>query len=60
VRLAARLLLDGTRARALAAMRQAAEDEVAAALAEAEADPAPDPATLTHGVYASPVGRYRR
>jgi len=37
------------------AIRQAAAEEVAAALAEAEAAPAPDPAQLERGVYAMPV-----
>jgi pyruvate dehydrogenase E1 component alpha subunit len=55
-RLAARLRLDGLTEDELAGLRQAAADEVAAALAEAEAAPAPDPATLEDGVYASPIG----
>ena len=53
-RLAARLRLDGLTVDEIAALRQAAVDEVAAALAEAEAAPAPDPATLADGVYATP------
>jgi TPP-dependent pyruvate/acetoin dehydrogenase alpha subunit len=59
-RLAARLLLDGVTEDEVAAMRKAAEDEVAAGLTEAEADPAPDPETLTRGVYSSPIGRPAR
>ena len=59
-RLAARLLLDGLAEGEVAATREAAEQEVAAGLAEAEADPAPDPATLTRGVYSSPTGRPAR
>jgi pyruvate dehydrogenase E1 component alpha subunit len=59
-RLAARLLLDGISQEEVGAMREAAEHEVAAGLAEAEADPAPDPATLTRGVYSSPIGRPAR
>jgi pyruvate dehydrogenase E1 component alpha subunit len=53
-RLAARLRLDGLEIDAITALRQAAADEVAGALAEAEAAPAPDPATLADGVYATP------
>jgi len=59
-RLAARLLLDGLAEGEVAATREAAEQEVAAGLAEAEADPAPDPATLTRGVYSSAIGRPAR
>jgi TPP-dependent pyruvate/acetoin dehydrogenase alpha subunit len=58
-RLAARLLLDGVREDEIAAVRTSVEQEVAAGLAEAEADPPPDPALLTHGVYASPPVRQR-
>jgi pyruvate dehydrogenase E1 component alpha subunit len=54
-RLAARLLLDGLSADELDRVREAARAEVDAALAEAEASPAPDPARLTHGVYATPT-----
>jgi TPP-dependent pyruvate/acetoin dehydrogenase alpha subunit len=54
-RLAARFLADGMSADELAALRQAAADEVAAGLAEAEQAPPPDPALLEHGVYASPI-----
>ncbi len=54
-RLAARLRLDGIPEVELEAMRRRAVDEVAAGLAEAEAAPAPDPATLAEGVYATPV-----
>jgi pyruvate dehydrogenase E1 component alpha subunit len=55
-RLAARLLLDGLTSDDVAAFRQVAADEIAAGLAEAEAAPAPDPATLEDGVYATPIG----
>ena len=54
-RLAARLRADGLGEDEVERRRHAAADEVAAALAEAEAAPAPDPATLEHGVWASPV-----
>ena len=57
-RLAARLLRDGISEEEIAAMRTAAENEIAAGLEEAEADPAPDPATLARGVYSAPIGRY--
>jgi TPP-dependent pyruvate/acetoin dehydrogenase alpha subunit len=53
-RLAARLRLDGLRIDQIDALRQAAADEVSSGLAEAEAAPAPDPATLADGVYATP------
>jgi pyruvate dehydrogenase E1 component alpha subunit len=58
-RLAARLILDGVSEGEIAAMQSAVADEIAAGLAEAEADPAPDPAALTRGVYSAPIGRYR-
>jgi TPP-dependent pyruvate/acetoin dehydrogenase alpha subunit len=51
-RLAERLRLDGEDVEAL---RAAATEEVAAALAEAEAAAPPDPATLEAGVWATPV-----
>jgi TPP-dependent pyruvate/acetoin dehydrogenase alpha subunit len=54
-RLAARLLLDGLSADEVEALRAAAADEVSAGLAEAEASPAPDPADLLDGVYATPL-----
>jgi pyruvate dehydrogenase E1 component alpha subunit len=54
-RLADRLAADGVGADEIAARRQAAADEVAAGLAEAEAAPAPDPTSLGDGVYASPL-----
>ena len=54
-RLAARLALDGVPPETVADHRRAAAEEVAAGLAEAEGAPAPDPSTLEHGVYASPV-----
>ncbi len=56
-RLAVRLRLDGLTEEAIDGHRRAAADEVAAGLAEAEAAPAPDPATLEEGVYATPIGR---
>ena len=54
-RLAARLLLDGLPAEEVDGLRAAAATEVAEGLAEAEAAPPPDPATLTQGVYATPL-----
>jgi TPP-dependent pyruvate/acetoin dehydrogenase alpha subunit len=59
-RMASRLLLDGMTEDDVAELRATAEQEVAAGLAEAEADPAPDPAALTRGVYAAPVGRFAK
>jgi TPP-dependent pyruvate/acetoin dehydrogenase alpha subunit len=53
--MAERLRLDGLMEDDVAALRQAALDEVAAGLAEAETAPAPDPATLEQGVYATPL-----
>jgi TPP-dependent pyruvate/acetoin dehydrogenase alpha subunit len=53
-RLSARLALDGLSAGAIEELREAATAEVAAGLAEAERAPAPDPATLEDGVYATP------
>jgi TPP-dependent pyruvate/acetoin dehydrogenase alpha subunit len=53
-RLAARLRLDGLAIDEIGTLRQAAVDEVAEALAEAESAPAPDPSTLGDGVYATP------
>ena len=52
-RLAARLRLDGLPDAEIEALRASAADEVAAGLAEAEASPAPDPATILEGVYAT-------
>jgi TPP-dependent pyruvate/acetoin dehydrogenase alpha subunit len=52
-RLAARLRADGLTADEVAALRAAAADEVGAGLAEAEASPAPDPADILDGVYAT-------
>jgi len=49
-RLAARLAADGAD---VDAVRESTAAEVAAALAEAEAAPAPDPSTLEDGVYAT-------
>ena len=37
------------------AIRHAVVEEISAALAEAEASPAPDPAAMEHGVYANPL-----
>lgn len=54
-RLAARLALDGLADEEIEAVRAAVAEEVAAGLAEAEAAPAPDPATLEEGVYATPL-----
>jgi TPP-dependent pyruvate/acetoin dehydrogenase alpha subunit len=52
-RLAARLRLDGLSEADIDALRAAAADEVSAGLAAAEASPAPDPATILEGVYAT-------
>ena len=52
-RLAARLRLDGLSDAEIEALRASAADEVAAGLSEAEASPAPDPATILEGVYAT-------
>lgn len=54
-RLAARLVADGVAQEKVDAVRASAAAEVTAALEEAEAAPAPDPATLEHGVYATPL-----
>jgi pyruvate dehydrogenase E1 component alpha subunit len=54
-RLAALLVADGVAEAYLDATRAAAAAEVAAALEEAEAAAAPDPATLEDGVYAAPL-----
>lgn len=53
-RLALRLALDGVSDEELDAVRGRAAADVATGLAEAEASPAPDPATLTDGVWAAP------
>ena len=53
-RLVVRLRLDGVPEAELDAVRERAEETVAAALREAEAAPAPDPATLEEGVWAAP------
>jgi TPP-dependent pyruvate/acetoin dehydrogenase alpha subunit len=55
-RLLARLRLDGIEEADLAVLSEAAAAEVAAALAEAEAAPPPDPAALEDGVWAAPLG----
>jgi pyruvate dehydrogenase E1 component alpha subunit len=52
-RLAARLLLDGLGEDEVAEQRTSAAAEIDQALDEAEAAPAPDPATLEQGVYAT-------
>jgi pyruvate dehydrogenase E1 component alpha subunit len=52
-RLAARLRLDGLSDAEVEALRTSAAGEVAAGLSEAEASPAPDPATILDGVYAT-------
>jgi pyruvate dehydrogenase E1 component alpha subunit len=54
-RLSARLAADGVPQEDVDAVRKSAAAEVAAALEEAEAAPAPDPATLERGVYATPL-----
>jgi pyruvate dehydrogenase E1 component alpha subunit len=54
-RLAERLAQDGLTPAEVDAVRESARAEVVAALEEAEAAPAPDPATLLHGVYADPI-----
>jgi TPP-dependent pyruvate/acetoin dehydrogenase alpha subunit len=54
-RLTMRLLAEGVPEVEVDAVRTAAAGEVAAALTEAEAAPAPDPSTLEHGVYATPL-----
>ncbi|MBD0330841.1 MAG: thiamine pyrophosphate-dependent dehydrogenase E1 component subunit alpha [Thermoleophilia bacterium] len=54
-RLEARLRLDGLEEGELAALRDDAAAEVAAGLADAEAAPDPNPATLEDGVYATPL-----
>ena len=54
-RLLARLRLDGADDDDLTAAQASALAEVNAGLAEAESWPAPDPATLADGVYASPL-----
>ena len=53
-RLEARLAADGAPEEELAHIRDTVGREVAAGLAEAERSPAPDPATLEHGVWAAP------
>lgn len=53
-RLEARLDLDGVEPAVVAAVRDGAAAEVATGLAEAEASPPPDPASLEDGVWAAP------
>jgi pyruvate dehydrogenase E1 component alpha subunit len=55
-RLAWRLREDGVPAHELDELVAAAHAEIADGLAEAERSPAPDPATLEHGVWAAPPG----
>ena len=52
-RLAARLRLDGLTAAEVDALRASVAEEVSAGLQAAEASPAPDPATILDGVYAT-------
>ena len=52
-RLAARLREDGLAHSEVEALRASAAGEVGAGLEEAEASPAPDPATILDGVYAT-------
>jgi TPP-dependent pyruvate/acetoin dehydrogenase alpha subunit len=52
-RLALRLVLDGVPEADVEALRASVERAVADGLAEAEASPQPDPATLEHGVWAA-------
>jgi pyruvate dehydrogenase E1 component alpha subunit len=52
-RLAARLRLDGLSEDEVEALRTEAAAEVSAGLQAAEASPAPDPATILDGVYAT-------
>ena len=57
MRLEARLRLDGVDEATLTGLRDQAIADVAAGLAEAEAAPDPDPATLEEGVYSMPIER---
>jgi TPP-dependent pyruvate/acetoin dehydrogenase alpha subunit len=54
LRLEARLAADGAPEEELAHIRETVARELADGLAEAERSPAPDPATLEHGVWAAP------
>ena len=54
LRLEARLAADGAPEEELAHVRDTVRREIADGLAEAERSPAPDPATLEHGVWAAP------
>jgi len=54
-RLAERLLAEGVPQEEVHGVRERAKAEVSAALAEAEAAPAPDAATLEDGIYATPL-----
>jgi TPP-dependent pyruvate/acetoin dehydrogenase alpha subunit len=54
-RLAARLVLDGLSEQTVDGLRESARVEVEAALLDAESAPAPDPASLEEGVYATPL-----
>ena len=57
LRLEERLRLDGVAEETLLGLREQAVAEVASGLAEAEAAPDPDPATLEEGVYSMPIER---
>jgi TPP-dependent pyruvate/acetoin dehydrogenase alpha subunit len=54
LRLETRLAADGAPEEELAHIRETVAREIADGLAEAERSPAPDPATLEHGVWAAP------
>ncbi len=54
-RLAERLRSDGVDEATLEAVGRDAAAEIAAGLEEAEASPAPDPATLRDGVWSAPL-----
>lgn len=54
-RLLVRLALDGTSGDELSALHADVEREIADGLAEAERSPAPDPASLTDGVWSRPL-----
>jgi TPP-dependent pyruvate/acetoin dehydrogenase alpha subunit len=57
-RLLVRLALDGVGGDDLAELRNSIAAEIEAGLAEAERSPAPDPASVTEGVWARPLGRH--
>ena len=56
-RLLVRLAIDGVTGEALTALHGDAEREIGDGLAEAELSPAPDPASVTDGVWARPLVR---